>query len=118
MKIQIQKKGKTIFTLWLPNLLLTSKFAAKMFLKLTKSSKTKIQMAQVNSKNTASSSQEQRNEQSKTDLAMLEERKSYSKEKIQNVQACMATLKKYIKKYGHFTLVEVQSTDCSVLIRV
>lgn len=61
---------------------------------------------------------EQLKQQSKADLKLLDNTANFSKEEIQNARACMAALKKYIKKHGHFTLVEVSSADTYVRIRV
>ncbi len=118
MNIQIQEKRKTILNLWLPNLLLTSKFATKMFLKATRPSKENIQMAQANPEIIDPSLKEQIKQQSKADVKALKDTANFSQEEIQNARACMATLKKYIKKHGHFTLVEVHSADTYVRIRV
>lgn len=118
MNIKIQEKRKTILSLWLPNFLLTSKFAAKIFLKATRPSMENIQMAQVDPEKIDSSLEEQLEKQSESNLKSLENTANFSQEDIQNARACMAALKKYIKKHGHFTLVEVSSADTYVRIRV
>ncbi len=54
----------------------------------------------------------------KSDLKLLTNTANFSQEDIQNARACMAALKKYIKKHELFTLVEVSSADTYVRIRV
>lgn len=82
MNIKIQEKRKTILSLWLPNFLLTSKFAAKIFLKSTRPSNENIQMAQANPESIdpllKEQLKEQLKQQSKADLKLLNNTENFS----------------------------------------
>lgn len=55
-------------------------------------------------------------------VGILRRKTNYPEDEIRKIQACMKDayrhLKTYIKKYGHFTLVEAQSDDSYVHIQL
>lgn len=55
-------------------------------------------------------------------VRLLRQKANFPEDEIRKIQACMKDayhhLKTYIKRYGHFTLVEAQSDDSYVRIKL